>query len=490
MPSKTKHSLGCVFKLYPTSEQEELFRKTVGCCRFIYNFYLDWKNKEYQRYLKWQKRSPDVPKSKFVWKKEPTEKELKAKYEWLKEVNSQSLQQARKDLDLAFQRFFNGVSERPRFHKKGHKESFRNPQYVFVNEDTKRIYVSKVKWIKARGSFDPIKGKIKSVTVKLDADQWYASILQEVKAEDYYQPAEHDIPALGIDLGVARPVIISDGKGSFTFGIQEREHLKKLEIRRKRYQRQLARKQKGSNNRYKCKKKVAKAFQRERHCRHNWQHQVSNALTKRAEILIFEDLKLGNMTRSSEGTIEEPGKNVKQKSGLNREMLRLGLGGLVGMCQYKAHRRGGEVRFVDPKYTSQTCSDCGTVDKRSRESQSRFLCTSCGFKLNADSNAARNILNLGVSPTMKQCTARTAGIQACGETVRRNPSVGRTRSSVKQEAQRAVRKAVKSFKITPRQVDACMIGIYCAHRAAGLKGFEYLPKDLGKQICQAKTSKR
>jgi putative transposase len=106
----------------------------------------------------------------------------------------------------------------------------------------------------------------------------------------------------------------------------------------------------------------------------------------------FEDLKLSNMTRSSKGTVQNPGKNVAAKSGLNREMLRLGLSTLVLRTEQKSMTNGGQVVYINPKFTSQTCSCCGVIDKKSRISQSKFVCVHCGYTLNADINAALNIL--------------------------------------------------------------------------------------------------
>jgi putative transposase len=387
--------LALVVRAYPTKEQDVLFRKTLGCCRFVYNYLLDFRENEYQRYLLWKDKYPDKPNKDFKWKSIPTEKQLKITYPWLTEPLAQSLQQSRKDLQVAYSRFFKGIANKPRFHKKGQKDSFRIPQSVRLEDNS--VFLQKYGYIKIKGSLDQIRGTIKSATIKLIADKWYVSILYEVKAEDYYQPVDHKVEAIGIDLGIVNPLTVTGGSNFHVFGRKTRKNLQQLEHRRKRYQRQLARKVKGSNNRKKAKLKVAIAFQKEANVRKNFQHQVSHRLTKEAEVLIFEDLKLSNMTRSAKGTLENPGTNVRQKSGLNREMLRIGLAGLINKCVYKAHRRGGNVIFVDPKFTSQTCSSCGTIDKLSRKSQARFQCIHCGFKLNADKNASLNILARGIA---------------------------------------------------------------------------------------------
>ena len=382
-------------RLYPTSEQKGLFTKTTGCCRWLYNHLIEFKNQEYRRFVKERDSNTDFDPKAFKWKPLPTEKELKAEYLWLKEVNAQALVASRCDLQDAFNRFFKGQTKWPVFHKRGQKESFRVTQSSRLENQS--LYLVKYGHVSIRGDLSQLRGRVKSVTVKRVAGKWYASILQEVEASDYYQPTKHKHEAVGIDLGVVNPLTLTNGTSFKVAGRETRQHLKMLEVRRKRYQRQLARKTKGSNNRNKARLRVARAYQREAYYRKNFQHQVSHRLTASAQTLVFEDLKISNMTKSAKGTVENPGTNVRAKSGLNRELLRLGLTGLVKKCQYKAHRRGGTVVFVDPRHTSQTCSDCGTIDKLSRKSQARFLCVHCGFKLNADQNASLNILARGLA---------------------------------------------------------------------------------------------
>ena len=389
-----KHNLSVKVRLYPNDEQIEIFQKTVGCCRFLYNYYLDFRLKEYARYCAWRDVNLGAPSGKFGWSPLPTEASLKEEFDWLREVDSQALIQSRRDLETAYKRFFSGVSQRPRFHKKGQKESFRLPQTIKLERG--RVKLSKYGWCRYRGhpSFDVDKSKLKSVTVSRTAGKWYASMLYEVPSDVYYTPSRLG-PAIGIDVGVVNPVtIVSDTGKNKVLGKNQRQRITVLESRRKRYQRRYAKKQIGSSNQYKARMKVARAYQKERNYRTNWVEQSSCRLSK-FSVIAFEDLRLANMTKSAKGTPEAPGKNVKAKSGLNRELLRLGLGRLMVRTEQKAHRTGAQVIYVPPQNTSRTCSDCGTIDKRSRESQSRFHCVHCGFTLNADVNAAKNILALG-----------------------------------------------------------------------------------------------
>jgi len=127
---------------------------------------------------------------------------------------------------------------------------------------------------------------------------------------------------------------------------------------------------------------------RETDRRKDWAEKASTGIARRFDVIRVEDLRIGNMTRSAKGTAGNPGRNVRQKAGLNREILRSGWGLLVRRLDDKAP---GRVEKIKPAFTSQRCSACGHVDPESRESQARFACTACGFAGNADVNAAINI---------------------------------------------------------------------------------------------------
>ena len=126
--------------------------------------------------------------------------------------------------------------------------------------------------------------------------------------------------------------------------------------------------------------------------RKNWQHQVSNAIAHCYGKVAVEDLRISNMTKSAKGTIDNPGKKVKQKSGLNREILNTAWSGLLNKLAYKT-----EVVRVNPRYTSQMCNKCGVIAKDNRKTQSAFICITCGHRDNADVNASKNIKALGMA---------------------------------------------------------------------------------------------
>ncbi|WP_449376132.1 RNA-guided endonuclease InsQ/TnpB family protein, partial [Bosea thiooxidans] len=123
-----------------------------------------------------------------------------------------------------------------------------------------------------------------------------------------------------------------------------------------------------------------------------WQHKAALDISRSFGCVVLEDLNIRNMTASARGTIEEPGRMVRQKSGLNRSILNQGWFGFETILAYKLDERGGRLLKVSPAFTSQTCSECGAVESQSRESQAAFVCQHCGFRAHADHNAAINIL--------------------------------------------------------------------------------------------------
>jgi transposase len=188
---------------------------------------------------------------------------------------------------------------------------------------------------------------------------------------------------VGIDRGVAVSAALSTGQllHAPALTAQERAGLRRM-------QRTLARAARGSNRRARVKYAIARLRARETDRRKDWAEKVSTDIARRFGVIRVEDLNIASMTRSAKGTRENPGRNVRAKAGLNREILGSGWGLLVRRLQDKAP---GRVQKISPAFTSQRCSACGQVDRDSRESQAVFRCTACGFACHADVNAAINI---------------------------------------------------------------------------------------------------
>jgi putative transposase len=186
-------------------------------------------------------------------------------------------------------------------------------------------------------------------------------------------------PGQATDLAQA----LSTGELLTVPGLRARE-----QHRLRRLERKLVRAQRGSNRRRRLKLTVAQLRARETDRRQDWAEKLSTDVARRFDLIRVEDLKISNMTRSAKGTAGKPGRHVRSKAGLNRQILRSGWGLLVQRLQDKAP---GRVEKINPAYTSQRCSACGWVDGKSRESQAIFQCTACGYACHADVNAASNI---------------------------------------------------------------------------------------------------
>ena len=187
--------------------------------------------------------------------------------------------------------------------------------------------------------------------------------------------------ALGLDMNCGQ-VAASTGD------VLRMPDMARLQARKRRYQRMVARRRKGSNRGTLARHRLVRTQRRIATIRHRWHHDTSSILAGTAGLLAIEDLKTKAMTRSARGSAENPGRHVRQKAGLNREILNTGWSQLRRMLEYKA----AHVEAVAPMYTSQTCRNCGTVDPASRKSQSEYECVRCGHKGNADVNAALNIM--------------------------------------------------------------------------------------------------
>lgn len=195
---------------------------------------------------------------------------------------------------------------------------------------------------------------------------------------------------VGIDVGVQKFATLSNGQI-----YQPVNSFQTLSQKLARAQRNMARKIRGSKNHRKQKQRVSAIHTNIGNVRSDYLHKVSTSISKNHAMAVIEDLKIANMSKSAKGTINDPGRNVAAKSGLNRSILDQGWHSFRNLLQYKFNWSGGELMVVDPKYTSQQCSRCCYTAKENRLNQSQFVCVACGFAENADLNAAQNILAAG-----------------------------------------------------------------------------------------------
>jgi transposase len=275
---------------------------------------------------------------------------------------------------------------RPSWRKAGRDEGFRIVGQRGRQWDVRRasrkvgqVWVPKTGWVRFRWSRAVPEGA-KSYRVTMDrAGRWHVAFAV-IPAP---VPAPGNGQVVGIDRGVAVSAALSTGDLLHCPALAARERR-----RLRRLQRRMARARRGSNRRGRVKHAIARLKARETDRRKDWAEKTSTGIARRFDVIRVEDLQVKNMTRSARGTRENPGRNVRQKAGLNRGILASGWGLLVRRLEDKAP---GRVEKIKPQYTSQRCSACGQVDRDSRESQAVFRCTACGFACNADVNAARNI---------------------------------------------------------------------------------------------------
>jgi putative transposase len=369
---------GFRYKLAPTPEQENTFRQYAGVCRFLYNLALE------QRETYWRLAKANGVLLGFTQQcRELTQ--LRAEVDWIEAVPRDCEEKALRHLDRAFSAFFAGRGRYPRYRRRG-EDTFefraRDISVRRINAKWSAIRLPKIGWVKYRDT-RPMRGVARNVTLSLDPLGWHVSIGCEIE----HEPAANDMPAVGIDRGVAITLALSTGEMlSVPAGLAD------IERRHRRAQRVLARRQRGSNRRARALRRVAALAARRARIRRDWHHKATSSIADRFGVVVLEALNVPKMTTAGRGA---------SKRGLNRSILNQSWGAFAGLLTYKLKERGGTLVLVDPAYTSQTCSECGTIDKESRESQAVFRCRHCGHEAHADVNAALNVLRLGSTQPLR-----------------------------------------------------------------------------------------
>ena len=382
---------GFKYRLRPKAGQAALLRRTAGCSRFVWNAALA---EQQARHARGEQFASYVDMAKWLtaWKQDP-EREFHA------------LQSTLKDLDDAFRRFFRKEGGYPKFKHRGDPLSFSEPDVkcFAVDQANGRVRLPKLGWIRYRNSRE-LAGTARNLTVSCDALGWHVSI--QTERSETTSPSATAIGAA--DRGVKN--FLATAEGDLVAPLNA--HKQALH-RLRRYQRGCARKveeQKAilgitgpipngtrlpvSNRLAKARARLARYSAKIARQRQDFLHQLSHGLAETHAAFVLEDLRVKGMSRSAAGTIESPGRNVRQKAGLNRYILDQGWSEFARQLAYKLEWRGGQLILINPRNTSRTCHCCGYTDEHNRKGEA-FHCLACGHEAHADVNAAKNILAAG-----------------------------------------------------------------------------------------------
>ena len=357
------------FRLYPTAEQEQILASFFGQSRFVYNYFLQQRIDYYATNKGKEKQSlnyHDTAKMLTELKQQPDTI-------WLKESNSQSLQQSLRHLDNAYNNFFNNGFKFPNFKKKNRKQSFSIPQNFNVDVETNRLHIPKLTPIKIVLHRE-IEGQMKSVTIsKTPSGKCFASILCEI--EKPIKPKKKG-SQIGIDLGLKSFAVISDGER-----IDAPKYFRKSEKKSKRQQKLLSRKVKGSNRRNNARVKVARIHEKIVNQRNDFLHKLSNRLVRENQSIFAEDLHV---------------KGIMANHCLAKSVSDSGWFEFIRQVKYKSEWNGVYFRQINRFFpSSKRCNACGWINESLSLKDREWTCKGCGQIVDRDFNAAQNILQFG-----------------------------------------------------------------------------------------------
>ena len=379
---KTKKILKALkFRATPTNSQKRRLRRFGGCCRKVYNWGLAERKRVYE----------ETGKGLSYNNQAASLVDYKKQFGFLKETPSQALQASLKNLDKAYSNFFKHLADFPTFKKKSYgNDTIHFPQGNLLEVTQLSKKKSKIKLPKLGSlkfiSHREVQGELKSATISMEAGNFYLSILVD---QEVLYPS---LGALGLDLGISRSIATSEN----VFYDLPMLKIKTLETKIKTLQRKRSRVEKYSEKYYRLLRSERKLSRKITNLRHDFLHKISCFLAKNHEILCMEDLKIKCMSKSARGTLEDPGKEVRKKTNLNRATLRQGWGIFRRLLEYKTVWYGSKLVVVNPMNTSRQCRVCGFTTASNRKTQEEFSCLYCGHEENADFNAAKNIRRLGL----------------------------------------------------------------------------------------------
>ena len=359
------------FRLYPNQEQQQLFAKTFGCSRAIWNMMLADKIKHYEETNETLHNTPAQYKKEFPW---------------LNEVDSLALCNVQLNLQVAYKNFFKSGFGFPKFKKKGHRQSYKtnnNNNKSRIILENGYVKLPKVGWVRVKAHHQ-INGIIKSATISMTpTGKYYVSILCETEIV----PLPKTNSSIGVDLGISDFAILSTGEkiGNKRFLSKLSKKLAKEQKRLSR--RALAAKKEGrklsdSKNYQKQRMKVARIHEKIANMRRDFLNKLSTTLIKNHDVICIEDLS---------------SKNLMKNHKLAKSISDVSWSEFVRMLEYKANWYEKKISKISRWYpSSQICSDCGFVSGKKPLSMREWTCTNCGSHHDRDINASINILNVGL----------------------------------------------------------------------------------------------
>lgn len=391
---------GMIVKLYPNRVQLQKIQHNVDSARFVYNHILGIRKEAYMA----NKKVPSWPQlSAYLTCLKTTEG-----YEWLQDAYSQSLQMSLRNLKTSYTNFFRNVKHgriKPGFpsfkSRKIAKNSYQYPQSVVVNPAHSKIRLPGVGWVKMRGFRDEFsEAAIKTVTITIHKDgRVTASLLMDYTP---ILPQCTDASYVGIDVGIRKFATDSNNTQHEPLDLSSTiASIKKLQrsIDRQTQAAMTAQEVTSykhiapSNNMVRTRTAIAKLYQKLINKRDNYIHHVANTYLG-YRIVYVEDLQITDLLASFIGTIDSPNLMSRRDKRLHNLIASQSWGKFYSILEYKLAARGSKLVKVPPAYTSQMCSSCGTIDKKSRDGES-YHCRHCGYTADADHNAAMNIAHIG-----------------------------------------------------------------------------------------------
>lgn len=378
-------SAGYRFRIYPTPEQEVFFAKHFGCTRFLYNHFLGLRS------TAWKENKESI--SGFACKKMLPD--LKKEFNWLKECNSQSLQQSVLELEEAYHRFFDKKlpNRYPQFKRKHNRQSFTVPQHFKTRISKNGNFLLNIPKIKSDikvNAHREIPGTIDSLVIsRTPSGKYFVSFKCQIDKTQLSGEKEIPFKEIGIDLGVKDTIVTSDG-----VKVSNKRHLEQSLRQLKRQSKRLSRKKKGSSNRTKQRLKVARLHEKISNQRKDFLHKQSFHLVTENQVIYMEDLDV---------------KSMLENKRLARHIAGAGMGEFSRQIKYKAewrNRQAHQIGRYEPSSKMCSTKGCSYIKSDLKLSDRTWVCLGCGTVHDRDINAALNILQIG------QDFAR---INACGE---------------------------------------------------------------------------